>query len=168
MKIGDSVRFVNQSGKGIIKKIQSPKVWVENEYGFLEEWTMSDIVMDEEVLIEIALPQFIEDFEEQIPKETKSKNKTEEIVVDLHIGHLVDYPNRYSSHQKLKIQLETAKKSIEKYRKNTEKLILIHGKGKGTLKTELYKILNSTQKISFFDANIQRYKMGAVEIRFLD
>ena len=46
------------------------------------------------------------------------------------------------------------------------KLIFIHGKGKGVLKKEIYKILNTIDDIEFFEADIIKYRFGAVEVRF--
>ena len=46
-KIGDKVRFLNSDGHGIITKILDlERVELENNYGFLEEYKISELVSE--------------------------------------------------------------------------------------------------------------------------
>jgi dsDNA-specific endonuclease/ATPase MutS2 len=71
-----------------------------------------------------------------------------------------------TKHDKLLLQLSTAKTKIDDAINNkNSKLIIIHGVGKGVLKNELIKLFNSYSNIEYYDASFQDYGQGATEIK---
>lgn len=170
-RIGDKIKFLNDSGIGVIKKISLNSLWIEDEFGFEREYPVSEIIPFQKVekeKIEVNSLQILN--KEAKPQKAKDfiKKKGQTIKeIDLHIGQLVDSMRGLSPHQMLTKQIEVAKIEIEKARaEKIDKLILIHGKGKGVLKEEIYKMLENMADIEFWEANIIKYRFGAVEIRF--
>jgi dsDNA-specific endonuclease/ATPase MutS2 len=65
----------------------------------------------------------------------------------------------------LNIQLDTAKRQIEfAVRKRIPKIVFIHGVGEGVLKAELDYLLGRYDNLKFYDANFQKYGVGATEV----
>lgn len=163
-RLNDKVRFVNENGEGIIKEIHRNRLLIENEFGFDEFYYFNEVIPAQNVINEKEIT-----VEKQNEKADTKKTKLieNERVVDLHFTQLVDFTRGFSVQQKLQIQLKEAKNAIENARnQGIEKLILIHGKGKGKLEKEVYNLLEKEKDIEYFDADFQRYKLGAVEIRF--
>lgn len=101
----------------------------------------------------------------QTPKLAQQSLNKQPLEVDLHVEKL-QIRNLASEHV-LEMQLAKAKEVlIENKNKRGLKIILIHGNGKGILKSELIKLLKkqfSTYKI--FDASMQKYGTGAIEVQ---
>ncbi len=167
MKVGDKVCLVDDEGVFTIKRIKDSRVLLADEHGFETSCLLSQLVpyiSSHDFNLDIPIPRKEEKIKKNI-KASENKEKTREI--DLHIGHLVDFPDNLQPHQKLQKQLHIARTEIERARKDkVEKLILIHGKGKGVLKSEIYKLLESQEGIEYLEADIRKYRFGAVEIRF--
>ena len=86
--------------------------------------------------------------------------------VDLHIEELTDDYKHLTNGEIVDIQLRHAKNIIEKARKNKiNKVVFIHGKGKGTLRQELLSLLMGYTFLEYYDASYKRYGGGATEVR---
>ena len=170
MKIGDTAKILDETGTVVIKKILGATAVVEDEYGFELTYPLSRLLpcVPQNLDIKSENIESKKNVEKSKPAPPKRKPQTEEIrEVDLHIGQLVDSLKGLHPKQMLQKQLITAEKEIERAREDhVKKLILIHGKGKGVLKSEIYRLLNRTERIEFFEADIIKYRFGAVEIRF--
>lgn len=100
-----------------------------------------------------------------MPKRAQQSLNKQPLEVDLHVEklHIRNLPNEHV----LEIQLAKAREVLtENKNKRGLKIILIHGNGKGILKSELIKLLKkqfSTYKI--FDASMQKYGTGAIEVQ---
>lgn len=105
----------------------------------------------------------------QIGEEKKhsSKKQSENTwEVDLHIEELTDDYRHLTNGEIVDIQLKHAKSILEKARKNKiNKIVFIHGKGKGTLRQELLHLLNGFTFLEYYDASFKRYGGGATEVR---
>ncbi len=108
-----------------------------------------------------------------VPKKAQSsfldKHKIDDKIaeVDLHIGELIDNFSNIEKNELLLVQLDYFKKCMQQAEKERlNKVIFIHGVGNGKLKTEIYKILDKTTGIDFYDASYARYGMGATEVNF--
>ncbi|SKC01373.1 Smr domain-containing protein [Salegentibacter salinarum] len=67
----------------------------------------------------------------------------------------------------LNLQMETAKRQIEfAMRKRIQKIVFIHGVGEGVLKAELDFLLGRYDNLKFYDADYQKYGLGATEVYF--
>ena len=85
--------------------------------------------------------------------------------VDLHIHQLVKSYKKFSKHEILTLQLDTAKRQLQfAMRKRIQKVVFIHGVGEGVLKLELEYLFKQYDNIKFYDANYQKYGLGATEV----
>lgn len=85
--------------------------------------------------------------------------------VDLHIHHLVKSSKGMTNHDMLTLQLDTARRQLEFAIKNRiQKIVFIHGVGEGVLKTELDYLFGRYNNVKFYDANYQKYGLGATEV----
>ena len=179
LKKGDKVSFSNQTGEGIITGIVNDKlVTVDMGDGFETPVLIND-------LIKIS-PENIEGFEGQIkkkfslaksdtkkdkgkdrkkPGERSKKKRITPEEIDLHIEELIDDHTGLTNTEIVTIQLNYFRKCLdESILNNKRKIIFIHGVGKGTLKSEMDKILKTYENITFCDASYARYGFGATEV----
>ncbi len=93
------------------------------------------------------------------------KPKTE---VDLHIEALVGDADGMSNAEIIKIQLDALQRYLQLAIVNKqERMVAIHGLGKGKLKDEVHKILKNTPEVFIFTNEWHgRYGFGATEIYF--
>ncbi len=176
-KQGDIVSFSNQAGEGIITGIVNDKlVRVDMGDGF-----ETPVLIKE--LIKIS-PENIKSFQGELGKSfpfphkeesrdvqfgrpcvpvKKKKSLPEEF--DLHIEELIDDHTGMTNAEIVTIQLNYFRKCLdEAIFTNKRKIIFIHGVGKGTLKSEMIKILKTYENITFYDASYARYGFGATEV----
>ena len=65
----------------------------------------------------------------------------------------------------LNLQLDTAKRQLEfAMIKRIQKVVFIHGVGEGVLKEELKYLFNRYENIKHYDAEYQKYGLGATEV----
>lgn len=107
-------------------------------------------------------PTFIGEGKKNISKK-QSENVWE---VDLHIEELTDDYKHLTNGEIVDIQLRHARSTIDKARTNKiNKIVFIHGKGKGTLRQELLHLLMGYTFLEYYDASFKRYGGGATEVR---
>lgn len=153
-------------------RIFSEESYVKNE--FLDEKAIMIPVMEENPMAEAISKLKNTDIKEVIyKKETKSqkinkkpeftkKVKQDLLEIDLHINELLDDTTGMTAAEMLEYQMDTFKKELENAYKNKllKKIVFIHGKGNGTLKTEIRKYLDRNS-IKYQDASFQKYGFGA-------
>ena len=185
-KIGDKVRFLNSDGHGIIIKIlDSERVELENNFGFQEEYKISEIVpernqedyetenlaFDNEVKSKINAEKINKknfDLKTKFRHLEKYGSK-ERVVLDLHIENLIDSHQGLSNSAILKIQMTNFKDFLKKsiYKKQ-RKIVVIHGVGEGVLRHEIRKELDIYHPyFEYFDASYDEFGYGATEIRLI-
>lgn len=72
-----------------------------------------------------------------------------------------------SNYDILTLQIDTAKHQLEfAMRKRIQKIVFIHGVGEGVLKAELDFLLGRYDNLKFYDADYQKYGVGATEVYF--
>lgn len=88
------------------------------------------------------------------------------VVTDLHATELLETTSGMSAADILNHQLDVFRSTIDKYRnKKGTKLIFIHGKGEGVLRSAIIKELKyKYKKYSFQDASFQEYGYGATQV----
>jgi len=86
--------------------------------------------------------------------------------VDLHINELVDSTAGMSNADMLQLQMDTFHKILgENKNKKGQKIVFIHGKGEGVLRSEIEKQLRSRYKSYYFqDASFREYGFGATMV----
>jgi len=185
-KIGDKVRFLNSDGHGIITKILDlERVELENNFGFQEEYKISEIVPDrkqEDYKTENLA--FDHEIKSKINAEkTNKKNfdlkrkfrhlekygSKEREVIDLHIENLIDSHNGMSNSAILKIQMTHFKSFLNKsIDKKQRKIVVIHGVGEGVLRHEIRKELDIYHPyFEYCYASYEDFGYGATEIRLI-
>ncbi len=106
--------------------------------------------------------------ERQAPKPARVPRKGDEdvVVVDLHASELLDTTAGMSSSDILSYQLDVFRKTLDKYRnKKGQRVIFIHGKGEGVLRSALVNELHYRYKqFTYQDASFQEYGYGATQV----
>lgn len=102
--------------------------------------------------------------------ESKTKNTSKPTVtaweIDLHIEEIIDNYTHLSNGEIVDIQIKYARNMLDKAKsKKIPKIIFIHGKGKGVLRSELHHLLSGYTHIEFYDASFKKYGGGATEVR---
>lgn len=191
MKPGDKVRFLNETGGGILTGfLENDMVTVLTDDGF--EFP----VLRKEVIVVSRKP---EDFEKPSSDEEKTENqeveltKTEETQnltladyldekdlkkeseaskhkpisqieeVDLHIQSILEDYQNLTSGEMLDVQMARFTTALDGAIKHKQKkIVFIHGKGAGKLKNEMHKKLSSDYpNLRFQDASFKEYGYGA-------
>ena len=95
------------------------------------------------------------------------KDKTVSIVeVDLHINQLLDSTNGMNNTEILTIQLDKFRQTMEENKsRKGQKIVFIHGKGEGVLRSALLSELKTKYKnFSVQDASFKEYGFGATMV----
>ena len=185
-KIGDKVRFLNSDGHGIITKILNlERVELENNYGFLEEYKIYELVPErKQEDYQTENLAFDQEIKSKLNSEkTNNKNfdlkrkfrhlesygSKERVVLDLHIENLIDSHNGMSNGAILKIQMSHFKSFLNKsIDKKQRKIVVIHGVWEGVLRHEIRKELDIYHPyFEYYDASYDDFWYGATEIRLI-
>lgn len=185
--IGDSVSVLNDDVTGKIIRVQANKCVIEDEDGFERIYPKSNLVLrqgqqdyklsDEETEKHILQKINIGANTRNVALSSKISKTTynqELLEIDLHIEELVEDHSNMTNFEILQRQMQTCRMFVEKaVRLKAKKVILIHGKGEGVLREEIYAYLvrfeNSRHiKLEFNPASFSEYGVnGATEVRFL-
>lgn len=164
--IGDKVSVINDTLKGTISSIDNKLITIVCEDGFEYEYHNKELVVikDWNDLLKQPLKKIkSEPSISNLSKPKIRRGKSFE-VVDLHIHELIDKESGMSSHDKLSLQLRSAKRELEAaLAKQHAKIVFIHGRGAGVLKKELRKML-SNYEVDFHDASYLEFGQGATEV----
>jgi len=97
------------------------------------------------------------------PRIIKRPQVSDIIEVDLHINELLDSTTGMSNGEMLQCQLDKFHAVIEENKNHKgQKIVFIHGKGEGVLRTEIEKQLKTRYKSYYFqDASFREYGFGA-------
>ncbi|HZW63470.1 MAG TPA: Smr/MutS family protein [Flavobacteriaceae bacterium] len=172
MKIGTKVSVIDDDLAGIVHEITGNRVVIKTPDEFLLSFHKNELVVipDADLVSETKLP--VEHLlEKQQPKRKKTlqKRKKKELPameVDLHIHQLVNSSAGMTNHEMLTLQLDTAKRQLDfAIKKRIPRVVFIHGVGEGTLKLELQYLFGRYDNVNYYDANYQKYGLGATEVR---
>ena len=178
--IGDSVRFMDFDGDGKVKAVL--------EHGFLEievegmrmrvserevVRVEADEGKDERLLYDgntqvSRFKQHPADVRHSASARKRSSREAEVMVVDLHLDKIrLKYPaaRNIPDEDALYVQLDVFGKSMaEAFRKGVRTVVLIHGNGRGILRSELLRRLREYPGVMVRDASMLRYGSGALEV----
>lgn len=174
-KIGDSIFVLDEDLAGIITEISGDTVTIEDDNGFMLQFSVSEIVKREDSAFNKGVFQnksasqvIAEKASEKRKSAPKIKPKERfmpTMEVDLHVHQLVKSEKGMSSHDKKILQLDTAKHKLEfAIKKRIQKVVFIHGVGEGTLKLELEYLFGRYNNVKFYDADYKKYGQGATEV----
>ena len=191
MKIGDKVRFLNETGGGIITRfLENDMVIVLTEDGFEFPVLRKEVIVvsskpeDFEKLssedVRIENPEIQRTEKEEIRNltladyldEKKLKRDSEESKhrpvpsieeIDLHIRSILQDYQELSSGEILGVQMARFTTALEGAIKHKQKkIVFIHGKGAGKLKYEMQKKLKEDYPgLKYQDASFKEYGYGA-------
>tara|TARA_R110000868_G_scaffold222573_1_gene474434 strand:- start:2739 stop:3284 length:546 start_codon:yes stop_codon:yes gene_type:complete len=172
-KIGDRVEAIDDIIVGVIINIDGKNITVKSDDGFLLQYIASELIKvinNNKLTIsnfEIAKIKS----EKAIPKKrnrpiAKPKERSApKMEVDLHIHNLVPSERGMSNYDMLTIQLDTAKRQLDfAISKRIQKVVFIHGVGEGVLKEELHYLFGRYDNVKYYDADYQKYGLGATEV----
>lgn len=175
MKIGDQVEALDDDFAGIVVAMNKGIISVESIDGFVLSFRESELIpaisSHQAAQLSQVSAQAIAAKEDLKPKKKtaltspKKKNKVPPMEVDLHIGKLVRNSRGMSNFEILNLQLDTAKRQLTFARsKRIQRIVFIHGVGEGVLKEELHFLLRKEDNLDFYDADYQKYGVGATEV----
>lgn len=175
LRPGDKVAVLDEDLEGKVISINNAEVEIETDEGFSLTFNEKDLVKIQGGISDI-LPEDVEDLNEVIKqKESFKKRKAVRVKpkernlppmeVDLHIGKLVPKSGGLSNFEMLNIQMDTAKRQLNfAISKRIQKVVFIHGVGEGVLKAELESLFRRYENIKWYDADYQKYGLGATEV----
>jgi len=172
--LGQQVRFIEREGVGVIVDVLANHAYViEDVHGFELTFTGSELICaksgirgtGESIVSNTAKAKI-----EVVTKATlpsipfKLNNNVAEL--DLHMEALLKQDKLPTGVTYIDFQLGAVKELI-KYCSDHKisKMIVIHGKGEGILRTELKRLLGSMKNIEFWDAQGKQHQFGAFELR---
>ncbi|WP_111307574.1 Smr/MutS family protein [Confluentibacter sediminis] len=176
--IGDQVLVIDEDFSGVVKIIKDNVITIETSDGFLLDYQSRELVkkksdksIKEGLFFNSSINEIISEKEQPKRKQqhTKAKERYEPTMeVDLHINQLVKSSKGMSNHDMLTLQLDTARRQLEfAMAKRIQKIVFIHGVGEGVLKVELEYLFARYNNVKFYDANYQKYGLGATEVYIL-
>lgn len=173
MKIGDSVSVINEAISGVIIKLDGNTALIEDSHGFERPYQLSELVVTSTAKdYKIEDYQFEKDVEEKL-KAQIVEHRLKSFEIDLHIEELIDDHSNMTNHEILTKQMTACKGFIQNaLGRNMNKVVLIHGKGEGVLKSEIHSFLNKLRNyngvnLEYHDASYSEYGMGgATEVLF--
>ncbi|NEV93283.1 DNA mismatch repair protein MutS [Psychroflexus sp. YR1-1] len=174
-QIGDKVELLDDDVSGVVTNVETDEVTFETSDGFEMKMPFA-LVVKTEGRLEIDLEDdiFIQKLKSDLnPKRKGPSQKPQRqqpaMEVDLHIHNIVDKTAQLSNFEMLNIQLEHSRKKIEfAIEKRIKRIVFIHGVGQGVLKEELHTLFRRYEQIEFYDADYQKYGLGATEIYIYD
>ncbi|CAM4320365.1 Smr/MutS family protein [Gillisia limnaea] len=176
-EINDRVEVLDDILEGKVVKLKGEMVSIETSEGFMLDFHQSELVKTSEeqnrmiATHDVSMSDIIKEKQNPIkPKSLRVKPKDRNLPpmeVDLHIEKLVNSYRGMSNFDILNLQMATAKRQIEfASRKRIQKIVFIHGVGEGVLKAELDYLLGGYDILKFYDADYQKYGIGATEVYF--
>lgn len=174
-QVNDKVEVLDDALRGKVVAVEGEIVSIETTEGFLLDFHPTELVRisaEQSRLIataDVPISEIIRDKQaSKKPKSVRVKPKERNappMEVDLHIEKLVNSYRGMTNHDILTLQLDTAKRQIEfATRKRIQKIVFIHGVGEGVLKAELDYLLGRYENLKYYDADYQKYGLGATEV----
>lgn len=173
-KPGDKIAVLDDTLEGKVISVDGDIVTIETSEGFRLDFDREEIVKIENP--QDLVPRDPKVFSEVLKeKESGKKKRTQRVrpkdrnlppmEVDLHIHKLTGSSRGMSNYDMLTLQLDTAKRQLEfAMSKRIQKVVFIHGVGEGVLKAELETLFHRYDNIEYYDADYQKYGLGATEI----
>ena len=170
---GDRVEVLDDAISGKVVKVEGTHITIETPSGFdlvFEENELVKIPGEDEIKIDRSSLQSALQEKQILKKNPKHRTKPKErslpaMEVDLHIHQLTGSTRNMSNFDLLNLQLDTAKRQLDfAIKKRVQKIVFIHGVGEGVLRAELESLFKRYDNLKFYDADYQKYGMGATEV----
>ncbi|MGW9686874.1 Smr/MutS family protein [Flagellimonas sp. 2504JD1-5] len=169
--LGDKVEVLDEAISGIIDAMDGNEITVLTDDGFLLKYSANELVkVGENIHVSNMDAAKIKEEKAEPKKKIGKKPKIKErnapkMEVDLHINQLVKSSKGLSNFDILNLQLDMAKRQLDfAIGKRIQKVVFIHGVGEGVLKEELKYLFNRYDNLKWYDADYQKYGLGATEV----
>lgn len=171
--IGDRVAVLDDVGEGEVMAIHNDQITVLMDEGFELYYAASELVRTStDTAITVSNFEIAQiKKQKELPKRKKSiatkvkERSLPKMEVDLHIQKLTTKYRGMSNYDMLNLQLDTAQRQLHfAVQKRIQKVVFIHGVGEGVLKEELYFLFRKYENIRYYDADYQKYGLGATEV----
>ncbi len=172
-KLGDRVEAIDELVIGTVIKIAPNQITIESVEGFELVFAPAEL-MPAPGVGDFKVSHYdvarIKDEKELSKRRSYHAPKKREaytpvMEVDLHINQLVPSSKGMGNYEILNLQLDVAKRQLEfAMGKKIQKIVFIHGVGEGVLKEELHYFFKKYGNVKFYDANYQKYGLGATEV----
>ncbi|MFT5824051.1 MAG: dsDNA-specific endonuclease/ATPase MutS2 [Crocinitomix sp.] len=169
-KIGDTVAVLHDTIKGKIVELSTASIKMEDEDGFIRSYPHHKIVLQQpkkDYKIESKIVTKDRIIKPILAKNTIVKNiATVATEIDLHIEELMDYTTHLANFEIVQIQMTACRAFVQDaIATRLKKIVVIHGKGEGVLKSEIHQYLdrlsnNRGVQLDYHDAPYNQYGMG--------
>lgn len=173
-KPGDKVEVLDDELKGKVISLDGEEIKIETSEGFILNFQKNELIKTgsaaENVLNSAEIHSEVIKEKESFKKRPSQRLKPKErnlppMEVDLHIHKLTNSSRGMSNFDMLNLQIETVKRQLDfAMKKRIQKIVFIHGVGEGVLKAELDFLLGRYDNLKFYDADYQKYGIGATEV----
>lgn len=171
LAIGNRVEVLDENTQGTVIAIQGNTVTVMTLDGFTMDFEESQLVVMHADLhiskqdVAQALKEKEQPKKRKTPIPSAKERNAPKMEVDLHIHQLTTTTKGMSNFDMLNLQLDAAKRQLEfAIQKRIPKVVFIHGVGAGVLKTELHYLFGRYENVKYYDAEYQKYGLGATEV----
>ena len=173
---GDKVAVLDEAISGTVSKIEGSIIFIETDDGFLMDFKAHELLkiegkdtMKSNIFAEHSFREVLSEKEQHSKRKSvkvKPKDRNQPTMeVDLHIHNLTDNQRHLSNYDMLTLQLDTATRQLDfAISKRIQKIVFIHGVGEGVLKMELETLFGRYDNVKFYDADFQKYGLGATEV----
>ncbi|WP_190809760.1 Smr/MutS family protein [Flagellimonas sp. S3867] len=169
--IGDEVEVLDEAISGRVIAVEGNQITLMTADGFPLKYSSNELVRSGQGIHVSNFAVAKVKQEKELPKKKTSISKkpkernAPKMEVDLHINQLVKSAKGLSNFEILNLQLDAAKRQLEfAIKKRIQKVVFIHGVGEGVLKEELYYLFNKYDHLKWYDADYQKYGLGATEV----
>jgi len=173
-KVGDLVEVLDEDLSGEVIFVNNNHVVIQTDDDFELEFDASQLVKSSTKTLlkstNISSEAINKMQSDKNPSKKKSvgKKKKERVQpaleIDLHIHKLLP-STKMQKHDILTYQLDTVKRQIAfAMSKKIQRIVFIHGVGEGVLKLEMEYLLKRYDNLKFYEANYQKYGLGATEV----
>lgn len=172
-KPGDKVETIDDNIGGRVKAITPDGIWVLTDDGFEMKMHPDELLRlpeSDDVLNVSNIDVYRAVKEKQKGQKIKRKSVKREktappMEVDLHLHKLTKDTRGLTNYDMLNLQVDTAKRQLEfAMSKGVRRVVFIHGVGEGVLRTELEFLFGRYSNLTWYDADYQRYGLGATEV----
>lgn len=153
-------------------KIKTARFYKNNSFKYrawLDEKSIVETIYEEENIFDRLSTDSHSFFKEETvkgPKYSKSHKRLRIEEIDIHIEELVNDFHHLSNGEIVTIQLDAVASKIEHcLKQRVGELVVIHGRGKGTLREEV-RLLIKSYGLTYSDGSFQKYGAGATLIEF--
>ncbi len=173
-KVGDYISVIHDDITGEIKLIESGTITIIDSDGFERNYSSSEIApISNQNQFKISEDVLNKDHQEVLNRSKDAALNLKKYEIDLHIENLLKSHSNMTNHEILTKQMESCRRFVSRaIQENWAKVVLIHGKGEGVLKSEIFSYLNKLRfeqdyKLVYHDAPFSEYGYGgATEVIF--